>query len=433
MPEKPPTIRRRKTPGPQSVTESWSEFTTQHGRQDNYSIGKVDFSGTQVTESEGHQWPPPSRGKLTDRGGSFYTSKSYIAVPRTLPYTKFIYNLSPVQFLTVRGQLLPTLPGWATYDLTVPNPPLNPVPWPPTMESSDSTLDALGAVAVSRCKPTQTPEQLGAALVDTYHDGLPAAVGSQFWKNRTKSLLKSSAEEYLNVQFGIVPLLSDIRQTATQIEHSNALLSQFEKDAGQVVRRGYDFPSTEKTEQITNFVPSGLFVGQEFSIIDGLFDGTTVCFRNTKQRQWFRGAFTYHLPTGYDSRNGLVSLASKANVLLATDVLSPSVLWQAEPWSWAIDWFSNMGDVISNLQDYFTDGLVMPYGYLMEETIVTDTYTLEPNPGVTPFPANVAKIVLVTHTKKRRQANPFGFGLTWDGLSPFQLSILSALGITHLL
>jgi hypothetical protein len=325
---------------------------------------------------------------------------------------------------------MPSLPGFR------PTPPgtlpiWNTLPFPPTLESSDSDLDKLGATAVDRCKPTHVPEQLGAALLDTLHDGLPAIVGAEFWKNRTKSLLNSGASEYLNAQFGIVPLISDVRGTASQISNSDKLLSQYEKDAGQNVRRRYDFPPF-KSETTSYTGDTGILTAANFAYTGLAYPSKVVLQRSVERSQWFSGCFTYHLPIGYDSRNALISLADKANILLATD-LTPDVLWQAEPWSWAIDWFSNMGDVISNLSDYFTDGLVMRYGYMMETTIVTDTYYLEPWAPVFPGVPLVAPIVLVTITKKRRPANPFGFGLSWDGLSPFQLSIAAALGITHLL
>jgi hypothetical protein len=35
--------------------------------------------------------------------------------------------------------------------------------------------------------------------------------------------------------------------------------------------------------------------------------------------------------------------------------------------------------------------------------------------------------------KRRREANPFGFGIGWEDLSPTQLAITAALGITRLL
>jgi len=72
----------------------------------------------------------------------------------------------------------------------------------------------------------------------------------------------------------------------------------------------------------------------------------------------------------------------------------------------------------------------MKYGYIMEEKTITDTYSM-PDTGLIvhgpPPPTTV-----VTTVKRRKEANPFGFGVSWDGLSPSQLAISAALGITRL-
>jgi hypothetical protein len=147
------------------------------------------------------------------------------------------------------------------------------------------------------------------------------------------------------------------------------------------------------------------------------------------QNRWFSGAFTYHLPTGYDSRLKMASLAQRANVLYGT-ALTPKSVWNLAPWSWAVDWFSSAGSVVKNLSDVAQYGLVMPWGYIMEHTIVRRVITsLNTNyyADVLPMPS----VVLVTETKIRRQANPFGFGVSYDGLSPLQNAILAALGLSR--
>jgi hypothetical protein len=120
--------------------------------------------------------------------------------------------------------------------------------------------------------------------------------------------------------------------------------------------------------------------------------------------------------------------ARKADLLFGT-TLTPEVLWNIGPWSWAVDWFANTGDVISNLSSVAKYGLVMPYGYMMETTIVKDTYTLRENPLKQAI--TIRPLTFVTITKKRVRAHPFGFGVTWEGLSPLQLAILAALGISR--
>jgi hypothetical protein len=111
--------------------------------------------------------------------------------------------------------------------------------------------------------------------------------------------------------------------------------------------------------------------------------------------------------------------------------LTPDLMWELTPWTWAIDWFSNAGDVLNNVTAFKLAGLVMRYGYIMEESIENRTYEM-PSTGYSSLtgtlpPSSYTKIV-----KRRRDANPFGFGLTWEGLSPTQLAITAALGITRL-
>jgi len=39
--------------------------------------------------------------------------------------------------------------------------------------------------------------------------------------------------------------------------------------------------------------------------------------------------------------------------------------------------------------------------------------------------------IRLKETKERVTASPFGFGLTWDGFTPYQMAILAALGVTR--
>jgi hypothetical protein len=109
--------------------------------------------------------------------------------------------------------------------------------------------------------------------------------------------------------------------------------------------------------------------------------------------------------------------------------LTPETIWNLAPWSWAVDWFTNVGDVIANLSDWINDGLVMQYGYMMEYKYSKITYT-PVGPSMFRSGNRPTQVSLVSETKTRRRASPFGFGLTWNGLSPKQLAIAASLGIT---
>jgi hypothetical protein len=67
----------------------------------------------------------------------------------------------------------------------------------------------------------------------------------------------------------------------------------------------------------------------------------------------------------------------------------------------------------------------------MEHTVSSNTYTHIGPSGFKFEGLNAPAISLVSETKVRRKANPFGFGITWAGLSQRQQAIAAALGLTR--
>jgi len=378
------------------------------------TIEKRGF-GIQTTESEGHSFPPP-KGFRGDIGGPFRTTKSYPKEPWFAPGVSGMFD----GFMSISFQ--------GDMYITLPHPDNRDFPYPPTLESSNSDLEALGATAISRCQPTNSVADLSTFLGETVRDGLPHLVGSLLWESKTKDALRAGSGEYLNAQFGWVPLVSDIRKFADAVLSAGTVCSQYQRDAGKIVRRGYSFPSNiefpiSNTVFLLDQIAQGVISAGS---VDYSNRGTIWRHRKVERRQWFKGSFTYALPTGNDTWSNMLRYSALADKLFGTS-LTPEVLWNLAPWSWAADWFANIGDVLSNVSAFAQNGLVMPYGYVMEHTTVTDTYQLDKSGLKGSGPPTPLK--LVTETKKRVQANPFGFGVKWEGLSPFQISILAALGI----
>jgi len=123
--------------------------------------------------------------------------------------------------------------------------------------------------------------------------------------------------------------------------------------------------------------------------------------------------------------------AETAKKLLGFDI-TPEVLWELVPWSWAVDWFTNVGDLIKNVSAFSTDGLVMRYGYIMEHSIARDTYIHIGPTGFRSQSVFCEPYTFVCETKLRRRATPFGFGLNLEALTGRQKSIIAALGLTRL-
>jgi hypothetical protein len=388
------------------------------------SVTKNDFGklldGTQFTVSEGHPISQIRKSGLKDIGGPFRSTRSYVATPATSANAKIETSVTGGKQVKIySGPLLPFLPTSGGKLLA-----------PPSAASTTAALEKLGATAIARCKPTNTPGDLATFVGETIKEGIPSLIGSSTWKDRTR-LARGGGKEYLNAQFGWLPLVGEIKTFADNISKLDETMSQYERDAGRLVRRRYEFP-IQKTVSERRIGAAGssraIYPNQQSEFISGP-RGTVWCTTTTVHRRWFSGAFTYSLPTGYDSRSKLGRLRLMAD-RLGLDP-SPDTVWNLAPWSWAADWFTNAGDVVSNLSDFASGGLVMVYGYMMEHSSVTDSYRLAHNTGLHPSMGKPQSLDVVTETKLRIRANPFGFGVSWDGLSPFQLSILAALGLSR--
>jgi hypothetical protein len=110
--------------------------------------------------------------------------------------------------------------------------------------------------------------------------------------------------------------------------------------------------------------------------------------------------------------------------------LTPETVWNLAPWSWAVDWFTNTGDIIHNISAFARDSLVMKYGYIMSHDHL-DGYCVMP--GGTNFNGNITggSVTYLRDRKKRFPASPyFGFGTT-GSLSAGQKAILLALGLSR--
>jgi hypothetical protein len=291
---------------------------------------------------------------------------------------------------------------------------------------SKTDMDTLGATAVARCKPTNSAFDAGVFIGELMREGLPRFGPSNDWQNKI-SAAKAAGDDYLNIKFGWQPLVDGVNDFFDASSKSYRALAQMRRDSGRVVRRGYTF------EDITTSTSSTHALGQLFPGGEWYEFGPTVTRERTVEtirKCWFSGAFVYHLPASLQGESAMAELAAVAELNFGV-AFTPETLWNLTPWSWAADWFSNAGDVISNISDSQRYGLIMPYGYIMVNTIVkrTDTVT-----GVTLKGTNGGRpgsVTLVTESKQRGKANPFGFGVSDGDLDPGQISILAALGLSR--
>ena len=383
----------------------------------------IKTKGWQSTASEGHE---RGRDGQYHEGGPFYTvrtERKYGGSPYSARFKVDAEGNERFHTGNAYTPLPPTYSGGeANYD-----------------DRDWSDLDELGTTAISEVAPTNPASNLATLLGEVKKDGIPSIPGILTWKKRTE-IAKAAGSEYLNYQFGWRPLVEEVLSVGSAARHSRDLIHQHRRDEGRNVRRGFDFGTdTSTTEKTAGVNQHALLFSEDSSggNIDGLFQSSgTGNLLTTREeissRKWFSGAFTYALPSRTDSFRRMLGYGSEADKLFGITI-TPEVLWELTPWSWAVDWFTNAGDVISNVTQFGLAGLVMRYGYMMEEHSLIRTNTLSRMALKGQEASACAPSTSQQISKARRPANPFGFGFTGVDLSPTQVAITIALGLTRFL
>lgn len=329
------------------------------------------------------------------------------------------YNPSTLQRRVIRGYQginlsTPVLRGYA----------LDGVYWP-----SDADLTGLlmssGTRAIARSLPMQSQADLAVSLAELLREGLPKIISLSLVKGDT--LTRGIGSEYLNYQFGIAPIVSDIQSIVNTVKESLRILHEFHNRYGKHYRRRFEFPNS-RTDSLTRIVnnsatpiaPAGYFNGSTTNPVN--------MTRSVRTKTWFSGAFIF-APIGLpDHLDQLIKWEEDANRLygLRFDL---EALWNLTPWTWLIDWFLNLGDVVKNISSIGRDGLLLEYGYIMQSTTVQAQFEFTGNIRTLEHKYPMVEYLSVER-KMRRKATPYGFGLNPSDFTDGQWAILGALGMT---
>jgi hypothetical protein len=397
------------------------------------STSMIYFSGVDQATSFGHPWPPSFaksiRKKFRNVGGPCVIQHRIVtntAVQVDI-WDKAAHNVG----IARRYTGLMTLSDNNGASQSVGSVPAS---------LSDSTLIALGTKAFAQYKPTASKGGLGQALgelrqLPTIPDFLKQVKESLRNGRPTRSLRKynskRAASDYLNVEFGWVPLVSDILDLIKNIQNIQKNLNQLERDNGRPVRRGGRIGSNVDTSTSVTTTGSGNG-GTLPSLSAGMYSGpwTKTVTTQNKTDYRFSGRFRYFIDFNKAHRGDLPQAAQLTRILLGAEI-SPHVLYQLMPWSWLADWFGSTGAILNNLVHDPQDNLVADYAYINGKT--TQTIQIELKQKLqhgTPAEEATWLNTVETSTFKRIAASPYGFGILLPNLSLRQKAVLVALGLS---
>lgn len=295
----------------------------------------------------------------------------------------------------------------------------------PDYSMSRKALKEQGVKMMLSANPTQPAYRAADALAELFADqslmGIPLL---DFLKRGWPGI----AGEYLNLQFAILPTISDGKTIWSLSQKTEAIMQQYLRDADNNISRKRRIP-TIVTATSTTYTNSQLadplghgFPGQ-LQGGNGRLVVTTVNSRDI----WFEGVYHELMKK---SASKFERTLKQWNAVYGFAPTLKSV-WEATPFSWMVDYFTNAQEFIQGTFVAGGDGSLLVRGYVMCTTRVKTTYTWSGNlmvrGSLRPFTFTWITDEVI---KQRECARPYGLAWTSQPLTGKQMSILAALGIS---
>lgn len=263
-----------------------------------------------------------------------------------------------------------------------------------------TTADAVTVLA--RTNPNRYSVDMVQNLVDI--GDLPKLV-----RVAGDTILKRGAGAYLSWQFGWAPLISDVKKMLDFQRLTDLKVKELHKlyQAGGIHRRLK--LRTLSAESSTNLNLVGL----------GSKAVTVKSKQSTVMERW--GSVRY-LPASLPPKDETAYRQLAFRIVYGLE-LSPASVWEALPWTWLIDWFSNIGDYLSQYNNVVP---VIPSAPCIMTHTKTRTVFTRIDQETSVAGGTIDRIY---ETKLRVVASP-GIQASIPFLGDRQLSILAALFIT---
>jgi len=300
---------------------------------------------------------------------------------------------------------------------------------------SSADMSADGGHGFQQGAPTRSEGHMLQSLLELKQD-LPHIFGSTIWKHGFTP--GSIGDEYLNLQFGVLPTLSDIHSAARSVKQLSKFAGQFAKGSGSITRRRVDlYDKSSLHEPIPMAPPSSMLGPVDGNPIDDLFYDRSLwrayVYDSRRYKAWFVGGYTYHVSEAHNFLGNIGKYLELADHALGIKY-DIDTAYKLAPFSWLLDWFTDIGSFVTSVNLLSSDNLVLRYGYVMHESWDTRIREVQ-----MPLPSymiaegwkcpSVAISTATQHLKQRHATGPYGFGQT-GGFSNRQFAILGALGMT---
>jgi hypothetical protein len=153
-----------------------------------------------------------------------------------------------------------------------------------------------------------------------------------------RNLLRKGADVYLQAEFNILPLLSDISAVSTAIRTVRNRLRQLVSHAGTPQKRYY---TVNLLDRYTGASSQKAIPLPDYMVPRNLLFGRNVLYRSASFNAQMM--YNYTLPSWVTEDSLMAALLDSLGVNL-----NPRILWNAIPWSFVVDWLVNVNSWLDN-------------------------------------------------------------------------------------
>jgi hypothetical protein len=256
-------------------------------------------------------------------------------------------------------------------------------------------------------------------------------------RRSVRPLYRKAGEWHLALQFGWVPLLSDIVNFSQAFDNKHKRLDQLIRDESRPVYRRRNISSPPDSRAEWKYTSSKPYISALGPV------HVTQCYKYGQKgtqgwtderttKTWAVGQFRYLLPPGPRTDGWKAYMLRQ----IMGSRVTPSVVYNLIPYSWLVDYFTDLGKFVDAVSPGLAEVLTCDYAYVMRRVLIRRHYYASEvyvaNKANTAHKRAHSHLFILDDVRMRVKATPFGFGLKESDLSLKQASLLGALGLSRL-
>lgn len=188
------------------------------------------------------------------------------------------------------------------------------------------------------------------------------SLGAKFFRtgrSTLRAILQGSADGYLQAKFNILPLLSDISGLTAALKRSDSQISGFISRAGKPQKRHFRRLLVDTDGQYSEATEGGVVPLYE--------ENQHYAFGSSLKRYVYPLPTIFHAEIEYNYNYTRYQL-EHAQVLAFLDSigvnLNPSIIWNAIPWTFVVDWVVGIGRWLDSMRVGNMDPQINIHRYL---------------------------------------------------------------------